>query len=401
MRNLKLFFTLVAFITSLLSAYAAKYDVATIVWPAYQDEPRWKELGIFNHGCGEWQNVYEGKPRFKGHYQPMVPLWGYERDDDPIAMARQIDAALAAGINVFIYDWYWYEGRPFLENALNNGFLKAPNNERMKFYLMWANHNVGNLWNNKIADKKMKKPHWSGAVSYEEFTEVLVPRFIEYFKKTNYYKIDGKPVFMLYTPKVFIDGVGGIQKARDAFAYFRDAAKKAGFAGIHMQFNHVGGEFAPVKSPSNKNMDWQDFYSYLQIDSVTSYNWNPLADFRGAREGEKNIEYEEYGNKAVACFDKLRDEIGVQFFPSITIGWDNNARFPETVTTKITLNKSPEIYEKFLRFCKNWIDENSNAGAKLIVINAWNEWTEGGYLQPCTQFGYGYLNATARVFSGE
>ncbi len=376
-----------------------KYDVAAIVWPAYQNEPRWKELGIFSHGCGEWQNVYEGKPRFKGHYQPMVPLWGYERDDDPIAMSRQIDAALASGINVFIYDWYWYQGQPFLENALNNGFLKAPNNKRMKFYLMWANHNVGNLWNNKIADKKMKKPHWSGAVSFEEFTNVLVPRFIEYFKKPNYYKIDGKPVFMLYTPKVFIDGVGGIKKAQEAFAYFDKAVKNAGFAGVHIQFNHVGGEFAPAMSPSNEKMEWKDFYSYLNVESVTSYNWNPLADFRGARKGEKNIDYELYGDKAVACFDKIRDEIGVQYFPNVTIGWDNNARFPESVSTKITLNKSPEVYEKFLRFCKNWIDKNSNGGAKLIVINAWNEWTEGGYLQPCTKFGYGYLNATARVFT--
>ena len=105
---------------------ARQVDTAAIIWPAYQGEPRWsEELGIFKHGLGEWQNVYEGTPRFEGHYQPVVPDWGYERDDDPKAMARQIDDALAAGVNVFIYDWYWYAGHPFLENALNNGFLNA------------------------------------------------------------------------------------------------------------------------------------------------------------------------------------------------------------------------------------------------------------------------------------
>ena len=35
---------------------------------------------------------------------------------------------------------------------------------------------------------------------------------------------------------------------------------------------------------------------------------------------------------------------------------------------------------------------------KLITINSWNEWTEGGYLEPDEQFGYGFLNAVARVF---
>jgi len=42
--------------------------------------------------------------------------------------------------NVFIFDWYWYDGMPFLEGCLNDGYLKARNNNRVKFYLMWANH---------------------------------------------------------------------------------------------------------------------------------------------------------------------------------------------------------------------------------------------------------------------
>ncbi|MBO5255716.1 MAG: glycoside hydrolase family 99-like domain-containing protein, partial [Opitutales bacterium] len=92
----------------------AEYDIAAYVWPAYQTEPRWKELGIFGDGKGEWQNVYEAKSKRKGHVQPLEPLWGYEMDDDPVSMEKQINAATKAGINVFVYDWYWYGGRPFL-----------------------------------------------------------------------------------------------------------------------------------------------------------------------------------------------------------------------------------------------------------------------------------------------
>ncbi len=44
-------------------APAADYDVAAYVWPAYQPEPRWAELGIFADGKGEWQNVYESTKR--------------------------------------------------------------------------------------------------------------------------------------------------------------------------------------------------------------------------------------------------------------------------------------------------------------------------------------------------
>ena len=35
-------------------AKASEYDIAAYVWPAYQPEPRWAELGIFAAGKGEW-----------------------------------------------------------------------------------------------------------------------------------------------------------------------------------------------------------------------------------------------------------------------------------------------------------------------------------------------------------
>lgn len=119
-----------------LCVKAAEYDIAAYVWPAYQPEPRWKELGIFDAGKGEWQNVWEAVPKWEGHRQPLVPLWGYENEADPKVVEKKINAAVAHGVNVFIYDWYWYGGRPFLEDALNKGFLGASNNNKMKFLIM-------------------------------------------------------------------------------------------------------------------------------------------------------------------------------------------------------------------------------------------------------------------------
>ena len=55
-----------------LSASAAKYDVAAYVWPAYHNEPRWKELGLFADGEGEWQNLYESVKRTPGDYQGVM-----------------------------------------------------------------------------------------------------------------------------------------------------------------------------------------------------------------------------------------------------------------------------------------------------------------------------------------
>jgi len=35
----------------------------------------------------------------------------------------------------------------------------------------------------------------------------------------------------------------------------------------------------------------------------------------------------------------------------------------------------------------------------VITIYAWNEWTEGGYLEPDTVHGMGYLEAIRNVFA--
>ena len=168
------------------------YDVAAFVWPAYQPEPRWAELGIFKAGKGEWQNVWEAVPKWEGHRQPLKPLWGYENEADPKVAAKKIDAAVAHGVNVFIYDWYWYGGRPFLEDALDKGFLGAPNNGKMKFFIMWANHDVNNGWDNTVAEKSYTDFIWRGTVSMDEF-RALVSRWISlYFKRPNYYRIHGE-----------------------------------------------------------------------------------------------------------------------------------------------------------------------------------------------------------------
>ena len=382
----------------------SEYDIAAYIWPAYQPEPRWKELGIFNDGKGEWQNVYEAKPKYKGHPQPLEPLWGYVMDDDPESMEMQIDVATKAGINVFIYDWYWYGGRPFLENALNNGFLKARNNGKMWFYLMWANHDVTNLWNNKIGLKHKNDIQWSADVSLEEFKEKLVPRFINYFKKANYYKIQGKPVLSIYEPKNLVRGMGGSwANVKEAFKYLDSEAKKAGFKGVHIMLNSgvVNNKtFSQMNLPNKATATAREISEYLGFDSYTTYNWL-CEQWNYLR--PRDCPYSEWVDFCTTTYDVNKTYLPKnQYFPHVSIGWDTNPRFPKEDYMRSVVNSNPKDFERGLRVAKEWIDKNVRENhPKLITINAWNEWTEGCYLQPDKRYGYGYLNAIARVFGGE
>ena len=174
-----------------------RYDVAAYLYPAYaSDDVRLRPF--WPMGIGEWETVMTMQQRYPGHYWDRKPLWGYINEADPAVMEMEIEQATRHGIDIFILDWYWYDGRPFMETTLDNGFLKAANVDKMQFYLMWANHDVLNLWDTRLARYNENNVIWQGKVDREEFEKICRRNIEKYFKHPQYYKIDGRPVFMIY-----------------------------------------------------------------------------------------------------------------------------------------------------------------------------------------------------------
>lgn len=369
---------------------AQGYDVAAYIWPAYHPAARWTELGIFKDGKGEWQNLYESAKRTPDDYQGVKPLWGYENEADPIAVARKIDAATAAGVNVFIYDWYWYGGRPFLEEALEKGFLKAPNRNRMKFYIMYANHNVDKLWDRTVGKDGKNKLVWSAKITDDDWTKI-VKVWIGYFKEPNYYTIKGCPVLMIYNITGFSEWEG-MPKALERIAYLRAETKKAGFPGLHLQT--LCTAYDPSDPPCNE-VD-------VGADSMTVYNWRYKTAGRLESDKDPELTYAQWGEMSLAALDETKAAVASRkavFFPNLSVGWDTNARYPNNERRNIVHGATPKDFERFARGIRDWVDANVPEGMpKLITVNSWNEWTEGSYLEPDDKFGYGYLDAIWRVF---
>ena len=129
-------------------------------------------------------------------------------------------------MNVFVYDWYWYEEGPYLESALNDGFLKARNNHKMQFYIMWANHDVKhNYWNyHRYGDDDSIL--WDAKVDWENF-KIIVDRVInQYFKQPNYFKIDGEPVFSIFSIHKLMESFGGDTQNTRSTRLLQEEVKK-------------------------------------------------------------------------------------------------------------------------------------------------------------------------------
>lgn len=368
--------------------------VAAYYFPNYHtDDPRNKELK--GEGWAEWELVKAATPRFPGDHQPNVPAWGYTDEKDPKVMAQKIDAAVDNGIDAFIFDWYMFEDGPFLNRCIDEGFLKAENCKKIKFSLMWANHDWMDIHPYiRGAEQKILYP---GVVSPERFDEISDFVIEKYFTQSNYWKIDGKPYFSVYDLQKFIEGFGSIAATKAGMDRMREKAIAAGLKGVHWNLVAWGNPILPGETAGT---NYPELIESLGFDSGTSYVWIhdvPLP--------ETQTDYNYVRDAYFKHWDKTKVDYGVPYFPNVTMGWNSTPRcsiesewepvgypFMNTIG-----NNTPENFKTALQMTKDKLLADPN-GPRILNINCWNEWTEGSYLEPDVVNGMAYLEAVKEVF---
>lgn len=376
------------------AAMQKDYTVVSFYFPNYHPDAR--NQARKGKGWTEWELVKNAKPKFPGHKQPKVPMWGYTDESDPNMMAQKIDAAVDHGVDVFMFDWYYYNDGLFLERGVEQGFMKAPNAARMKFALMWANHD----WQD-IHPATVKHPGellYPGTVAPETFERMTSYVIETYFKHPSYWKIDGCPVFSIYEMHTLMKSFGGVDATAAALQRFRDKVKAAGFPSLHLNAISWGIQILPTEK-TVKNIE--ELVKRLAFDSVTSYVWvhdMPLPD-------APVTQYKPLMEKAVEVWNQKVKQFTVPYFPNVSTGWDSSPRCTQTDPwgntgypfTNCIGGNTPEAFQEALQKVKAFLDAHPECH-NTFTINCWNEWTEGSYLEPDTENGFGYLEAIQKVF---
>jgi hypothetical protein len=370
------------------------YTVAVYYFPGYHPDPRNDRV----HGAGwtEWELVRQARPRFPGHIQPLVPAWGYENEADPAAFARKIDAAADHAIDSFIFDWYWYDDGPFLSGALEQGYLKAHNNDRLRFALMWANHNWVDIHPARLGVEPALL--YPGAVSRATFDALAGYVIQTYFTHPSYWKIDGAPYFSIYELYRLIEGLGGLDATREALASFRARTQAAGLGDLHLNAVVWGVKLLPGETTIERP---GELLAALGFDSVTSYVW--IHHLRLSEFPETS--YSAVAEAAAAQWPEIAAQFDLPYFPNVTAGWDASPRTRQADPfdnrgypfMPILGGNTPEAFRSALISVKQYLDSRGDL-PKIVTINAWNEWTEGSYLEPDTVHGLARLVAIREVF---
>lgn len=352
----------------------------------------------FGDGWSEWHLARDATARFEGHRQPRVPLCGYIDEATADEAERQIDLAADHGVDGFLIDYYWYGDGPYLQRALDDGILAARNAGRIEFALMWANHNLVDIFPSASphAQHALLK---NGAVDRAGFDAMAEHIVEKYFRHPSYLTVDGRPWFSIYELGQLIGGLGGVDETRDALESLDRRAQDAGFPGVHLDAVVWGFSVLPdgvgTENPAL-------LLELLGFRSATSYVWIHHTDVSNASfpSGDwPSVESDAFGQ-----YHDFARTLPVPFYPNVTVGWDSSPRTAQDRPFTRggypwipTFDPGPAQFKHGLERARAFLDQTTPAHP-VVTINAWNEWTEGSYLLPDTVHGTAHLEAVRDVF---
>ncbi|HVX83317.1 MAG TPA: glycoside hydrolase family 99-like domain-containing protein [Phycisphaerae bacterium] len=374
-------------------------EVAAHYLPWWHSDPRLEQW----HGKGwsAWELLLAAHPRFENHRQPVKPAWGRTDDSDPHFVIREIDLAADHGVCSFLYHWYHDDEGPFLNDALDHGFLAAANADRMKFGIVWDNRDI-------LAQQPALLSGAPGVLSrgvvkpqtFEAIARIWVER---YFEHPSYLKIDGCPYLAIVDLVNFVRSMGGIEGAREALEGLQLKAAGAGLPGLH-----ICGMLWRLRDRKR----WEPFGGVsavtagLPLDSVAATHFMDHYDIGG-----DTFPRGSYGRAVTANVAHWESEArgwAAPYVPNVTIGFDATPlccptdRFErrEFPFLPVLEGNTPAAVRSAMENARAYI-QRPDTKVRMVTISSWNDWLTGASLLPDEAHGECYLEMLKRVFARE
>lgn len=346
--------------------------IMALYLPAYhriKENDEW-----WGKGFTEWDNVKRGKPLYKGHLQPQIPLgdnyYDLSKKED---IKKQWELAKKYGLDGFVCYHYWFNGKKLLEKpceiVLDNKDIDFP------FCFCWANEPWARTWDGKNTDILMpqeygNKNDWIEHIKY----------LIQFFKDDRYIKIDNKPVFYIYSPSQ-------IPNFDEMIECWNNYLIKEGLETIYLVEYICTKNPYPISNNSQAVMEFQPM-------CVNRFNISNFLKLK--RVICKKLKIIDFGNYDYLWEKILRNKKTYdnrEIFKGCFVGWDNSPR--KGKNSMIVRGATPEKFKRYLFELSKKYRKNSNKN--IIVINAWNEWGEGAMLEPTEKDKYKYLQIIKEV----
>jgi len=317
------------------------YLIGSYYYPGFGHERQWRQL----ERSAPWAK----------------PTLGYYDEGNPECVDWQIKWAVEHGVGFFLIDWYWVAGKTHHMHYID-ALRKARFRRYMKWAVMWANHNPPNTH------------------SEEDWRNVTQFWIDEYFSMPEYLRVDGKPLVALWSPSNIRRDMGGSDGARALLDISQAMARDAGLPGIH--FVAMNNNGTPEQLAGEGYQAWTSYHWWHRCrDEARDPRFYPFSLV--AQNSRAGWDAREQPYKAA----------GMDFLPVVDTGWDARPRHGDN--TFVIYERTPKLFRTILTEAKEWLDQRDE---KLLIMGPWNEWTEGSYIEPCTEFGFSMLEAVRETF---
>ncbi len=321
------------------------------------------ELLVGAHNCPLWEaDSYDRWSQILKHPE-RTPALGFYAQESPEVADWETKWAAEHGVDFFIYCWYRTEqGGPvkqMLGSALHKALFNSKFKNQMKFTIMWENQTKGK----------------AGVSNEDDLMNNLLPFWMDnYFKRANYLVVDNKPVLFIYRPEFLVDDLGSIENVRIAFDKMRQACRKAGFAGLLLLGEYRYLDPKHLELMKNIGLDYSFAYCWHVQNSPTP---------------QEAIDTQMSLIRATQKLGILPQIVTVSQGWS---GWNDEGSI---------WTIPPTEFETLLRQAKGFVENmpKDHLNGRMLLLDNWNEWAEGHYLLPFTEYGFGYLDAIRKVFS--
>lgn len=360
-----------------------KKEIYALYLPQYHEIPENNEW--WGKGYTEWNAVRNAKPLFRGHIQPKVPLDNryYDLSDSTGETWKwQSKIAKDYGVDGFAIYHYWFkDGKKLLETPME--VLLAHPEVDVNYFIVWANEPWKRTWYQNNGSQVLMPQEYGSEVEWKNHYDYLS----KFFKDKRYKKIENKPVVGIYNTSAIEE----LQEMKNAW---NQLAKADGFDGVYL----LGAKTA-YKQEERKDILEGEYlfepaytlkyqYTFLQkgkraFNKTLSYFAQKLFRINMVRDRENMKDL--YKSLKIP-----KDYSGKEIFYGICPSWDNTPR--KQYGGCVFKHSNPKFFGEKLKCILK-----SNDAGSLVIINAWNEWGEGTYLEPDEYNKYEYLEAIKRA----
>ncbi len=324
-----------------------------------------------------------------------APQRGFYDGANPAIHEAQMEEMAAAGLGGFGLYHYWFYSHQELD-AIERTLLAGRVNSGLQWFLVWASEGWSRRWLGDPAPiaSLSKEP---SAPEVESHCRHL----LRCFEQPSYFRWNGKPLFVWYHLNHFT-------RPRQLIDRYRETFERHGVPVAVGQF---------IKNPAEAQLSAATDLSYL-FEPRLYFGMRRIG--RGSKakrihELARNHLGEQVAQRLLMMADRLQQR-GSTFAAEdylrhlasderarlvasmhgkvqevVSPGWNNTPRYDDRYTALEELQ--PDLFGDL-------VQQAATKVADLpVLINAWNEWSEGAAIEPCAYKGRGYLDAVTAAVS--